>query len=98
MEANCSTVERIILCKPRGFCAGVVRAVKMLENAVEMYGTPLYVLREIVHNVDVIENFRKHGVSFVGSVDQVPFGSRWSLAHMASRPRCGKRQPIATYA
>jgi len=67
---------RIILAEPRGFCAGVTRAVQSLEDAVEQFGTPIYVYHEIVHNTWIVENFRRKGVIFVDTVDEVPKGSR----------------------
>ncbi|MEX0711687.1 MAG: 4-hydroxy-3-methylbut-2-enyl diphosphate reductase, partial [Pirellulales bacterium] len=63
---------RILLAGPRGFCAGVNMAIEALERAVERFGTPLYVLHEIVHNRHVVENFRRRGVVFVEHVEQVP--------------------------
>ena len=67
---------RIILAEPRGFCAGVTRAVQSLEDAVEQFGTPIYVYHEIVHNTWIVEDFRRKGVIFVDTVDEVPKGSR----------------------
>lgn len=66
---------RIILANPRGFCAGVNMAIESLERALEMFGTPLYVYHEIVHNRSVVERFHKRGVIFVDSIDEVPEGS-----------------------
>ena len=66
---------KIILANPRGFCAGVNMAIESLERALELYGTPLYVYHEIVHNRPVVERFRKRGVVFVDSVDEIPTGA-----------------------
>ena len=66
---------RIILAAPRGFCAGVNMAIESLERAVALYGTPLYVYHEIVHNRWVVEHFRGKGVVFVDSLEAVPEGS-----------------------
>jgi 4-hydroxy-3-methylbut-2-enyl diphosphate reductase len=66
---------KIILANPRGFCAGVNMAIDCLERALEMFGTPLYVYHEIVHNRFVVERFRKRGVAFVDSIDEVPEGA-----------------------
>jgi 4-hydroxy-3-methylbut-2-enyl diphosphate reductase len=63
---------RIILANPRGFCAGVNMAIESLERALELYGTPLYVYHEIVHNRHVVERFRDRGVVFVDHVDEIP--------------------------
>jgi 4-hydroxy-3-methylbut-2-enyl diphosphate reductase len=63
---------KIILANPRGFCAGVNMAIESLERALEIYGAPLYVYHEIVHNRPVVERFRKKGVVFVDSIDEIP--------------------------
>ena len=64
----------IILANPRGFCAGVNMAIESLERALDLYGTPLYVYHEIVHNRPVVERFRQQGVVFVESIADVPAG------------------------
>lgn len=66
---------KIILANPRGFCAGVNMAIESLERALEVYGTPLYVYHEIVHNRPVVERFRGRGVVFVDHIEQIPSGS-----------------------
>jgi 4-hydroxy-3-methylbut-2-enyl diphosphate reductase len=66
---------RIILANPRGFCAGVNMAIESLERALELFGTPLYVYHEIVHNRPVVERFRKRGVVFVDDVAEIPAGA-----------------------
>ena len=66
---------RIILANPRGFCAGVNMAIESLEKALDLFGTPLYVYHEIVHNRPVVERFRKRGVVFVDHIDQIPNGA-----------------------
>jgi len=65
----------VILAQPRGFCAGVVRAVEIVEHALELYGAPVYVFHEIVHNRYVVEGLQARGAIFVQSVDVVPPGS-----------------------
>ncbi|MCZ6697828.1 MAG: 4-hydroxy-3-methylbut-2-enyl diphosphate reductase, partial [Planctomycetota bacterium] len=65
---------KVILANPRGFCAGVDRAVKIVELAIEVYGTPVYVRREIVHNSHVVEDLRSRGAVFVEELDEVPEG------------------------
>jgi 4-hydroxy-3-methylbut-2-en-1-yl diphosphate reductase len=65
----------VILAQPRGFCAGVVRAIKIVERALEKYGTPLYVLHEIVHNRHVVDDLRSKGALFVESLIEVPPGA-----------------------
>ncbi len=66
---------KILLANPHGFCAGVVMAVKSLERALELFGPPLYVFHEIVHNRHLVEGFRRRGVVFVDSVEDVPSGA-----------------------
>jgi 4-hydroxy-3-methylbut-2-enyl diphosphate reductase len=66
---------KIVLANPRGFCAGVNMAIESLERALEVYGAPLYVYHEIVHNRPVVDRFRKCGVIFVDHIDDVPSGA-----------------------
>jgi 4-hydroxy-3-methylbut-2-enyl diphosphate reductase len=65
----------IILAQPRGFCAGVDRAIEIVEKALEMYGAPVYVRHEIVHNKWVVEDLRAKGVVFVREIDEIPDGA-----------------------
>ncbi|MBI2421398.1 MAG: 4-hydroxy-3-methylbut-2-enyl diphosphate reductase [Candidatus Hydrogenedentes bacterium] len=65
----------IIVAKPRGFCAGVERAIKCVEQALERYGAPVYVLNHIVHNAHVVNELREKGAVFVKTLDEVPAGS-----------------------
>ena len=64
----------ILLCAPRGFCAGVVRAIDAVERALAIYGAPVYVRHEIVHNKYVVESLKKKGAIFVKELDEVPDG------------------------
>jgi 4-hydroxy-3-methylbut-2-enyl diphosphate reductase len=64
----------VILANPRGFCAGVERAIEIVERALERYGAPIYVRHEIVHNRYVVENLRAKGAVFVEELDEVPAG------------------------
>lgn len=66
---------RIILAQPRGFCAGVERAIEIVEKALEKYGPPIYVRHEIVHNRHVVERLRAKGAVFVDDLDEIPRGS-----------------------
>jgi 4-hydroxy-3-methylbut-2-enyl diphosphate reductase len=66
---------KIILANPRGFCAGVNMAIESLDRALDLFGTPLYVYHEIVHNRPVVERFRKRGVVFVDSIAEIPNGA-----------------------
>ena len=65
----------IILAKPRGFCAGVTRAIETVERALTKFGPPVYVRHEIVHNKFVVESLRKKGAIFVTEVEQIPQGA-----------------------
>ncbi|VVE12710.1 4-hydroxy-3-methylbut-2-enyl diphosphate reductase [Pandoraea aquatica] len=65
----------ILLAQPRGFCAGVDRAIEIVERALTMYGAPIYVRHEIVHNVYVVENLRKKGAIFIEELSDVPSGN-----------------------
>jgi 4-hydroxy-3-methylbut-2-enyl diphosphate reductase len=62
----------VILAKPRGFCAGVVRAIAIVETALEIYGSPVYVLHEIVHNHHVVKDLQERGAVFVEKLSDVP--------------------------
>ena len=66
---------RIILANPRGFCAGVNMAIDSLEKALGLFGSPIYVYHEIVHNRPVVERFRKRGVVFVDDIEEIPYGA-----------------------
>ena len=68
-------MKKIVLATPRGFCAGVDRAIHVVEKAIEKFGTPIYVRHEIVHNKFVVETLKDKGVVFVDELDQVPEGS-----------------------
>jgi len=70
------TVEKLLLAAPRGYCAGVDRAVQTVERALELYGAPVYVRKEIVHNKHVVEQLRERGAIFVNELDDtVPAGA-----------------------
>lgn len=66
---------RVILAQPRGFCAGVERAIEIVERALKKFGPPIYVRHEIVHNRHVVEDLRQRGAVFVDELDQVPDGA-----------------------
>ena len=68
-------MKKIVLATPRGFCAGVDRAIHVVEKAIEKFGTPIYVRHEIVHNKFVVDTLKEKGVIFVDEVDEVPEGS-----------------------
>jgi 4-hydroxy-3-methylbut-2-enyl diphosphate reductase len=76
MDAAIPTPEKILLAAPRGYCAGVDRAVQTVERALELYGPPVYVRKEIVHNKHVVEQLRERGAVFVDELDaSIPEGS-----------------------
>jgi 4-hydroxy-3-methylbut-2-enyl diphosphate reductase len=67
--------KRVLLAKPRGYCAGVDRAVQTVEEALKLYGAPIYVRKEIVHNKHVVNTLRAQGVIFVAENEEVPEGA-----------------------
>ncbi len=67
--------KRVLLASPRGYCAGVDRAVIAVEKALDHHGAPVYVRKEIVHNKHVVSSLQKRGAIFVNEVDEVPPGS-----------------------
>src|SRR5580658_4462654 len=74
--ANITGEKKIYLLKPRGFCAGVVRAIDVVKIALDLYGPPVYVRKEIVHNKHVVEELRELGAVFVEELAEVPDGAR----------------------
>jgi len=77
---------KAILAKPRGFCAGVERAIRIVELALERYGAPVFVRKEIVHNSHVVRRLRAAGAEFVEELDEVPPGSVTILSAHGSPP------------
>jgi len=73
---NLGADKKIFLLKPRGFCAGVVRAIDVVKIALDLYGPPVYVRKEIVHNKHVVDELRDAGAIFVEELDEVPEGAR----------------------
>ena len=69
-------VERVVLASPRGYCAGVERAVDTVEQALERFGPPIYVRKQIVHNLHVVRDLERRGVTFVENEDEVPSGGQ----------------------
>ena len=63
---------RIVLAQPRGFCAGVVRAIEIVERALQKYGAPVYVRHEIVHNKHVVDSLKAKGARFVETLSEIP--------------------------
>ena len=70
-----SETKRVLLAEPRGYCAGVDRAVETVERALDKHGAPVYVRKEIVHNRHVVETLAERGAIFVGETDEVPEGA-----------------------
>ena len=66
---------RVLLAKPRGYCAGVDRAVQTVEKALDLYGAPVYVRKQIVHNAHVVKTLEAKGAIFVEETDEVPYGA-----------------------
>src|SRR5665213_2054466 len=74
-SASYGSIMRVILAQPRGFCAGVVRAIDIVEKALDKYGEPVYVRHEIVHNKHVVDTLKNKGARFVEELDEVPEGA-----------------------
>lgn len=85
-ELTTAPDAEILMAQPRGFCAGVDRAIEIVERALERYGAPIYVRHEIVHNAYVVEDLRRKGAIFVQELEEVPPGSTVIFsAHGVSR-------------
>jgi 4-hydroxy-3-methylbut-2-en-1-yl diphosphate reductase len=76
MSIHGNGAKKAILLRPRGFCAGVVRAIDVVRIALELYGAPIYVRKEIVHNRHVVDDLRAQGAIFVNELYEVPDGAR----------------------
>ena len=83
---NNGAEKKIFLLKPRGFCAGVVRAIDVVKIALDLYGPPVYVRKEIVHNKHVVDELREAGAIFVEELEEVPRARGPSSARTAFRP------------
>ena len=79
-------VMEVILCSPRGFCAGVVRAIQVVEECLERFGPPIYVKHQIVHNPYVVEDLERKGAVTVETVEEIPPGSRVVFSAHGSPP------------
>ena len=75
MDGMADSTKRVLLAAPRGYCAGVDRAVVTVEKALELYGSPVYVRKEIVHNKHVVQTLQARGAIFVDETDEVPEGA-----------------------
>ncbi len=74
-NATLNTPSRLLLAAPRGYCAGVDRAVQTVEHALDLHGAPVYVRKEIVHNKHVVEQLTERGAIFVEEETEVPEGA-----------------------
>src|ERR1700753_4039653 len=92
MDTTLAETE-ILLAQPRGFCAGVDRAIEIVERALSLYGAPIYVRHEIVHNAYVVSDLRRKGAIFVEQLDEVPEGGTVIFsAHGVSQAIRGEAQ------
>src|ERR1700685_4732977 len=73
---SASAQRKILLLRPRGCCAGVVRTIDVVKIALNLYGAPIYVRKEIVHNKHVVDELRSAGAIFVEELSEVPMGAR----------------------
>ena len=81
-----TTPQEIVLAQPRGFCAGVDRAIEIVERALQKFGAPIYVRHEIVHNTYVVNDLKARGAVFIENLDEVPSGATLIFsAHGVSR-------------
>jgi 4-hydroxy-3-methylbut-2-en-1-yl diphosphate reductase len=87
MTAMAITEKRVLLAAPRGYCAGVERAVEAVERALAKHGAPVYVRKQIVHNLHVVRDLEVQGAVFVDDVDEVPQGAVTVLSAHGSPPR-----------
>ena len=96
----------VLLANPRGFCAGVDRAIEIVERAIQLFGAPIYVRHEVVHNRFVVDDLKQKGAVFVDELDQVPDDSYviftaivtdLAIAHSVRKPvvsaRAARRTP-----
>jgi len=88
---NAGAPLNLVLASPRGFCAGVDRAITIVEKALEMYGAPIYVQHEIVHNKHVVQRLRNDGAVFVENIDEIPEGAHAIFSAHGVSPEVRKR-------
>src|SRR5271170_1497339 len=93
-SVNQTKTKRVLLLKPRGFCAGVVRAIDIVQIALDTFGAPIYVRKEIVHNSYVVNDLAKKGAIFVNELDEVPEGARviYSAHGVSPAVRAGAKE------
>src|SRR5262245_17475822 len=98
-ERPSETIMKVILAQPRGFCAGVVRAIEIVERALKKYGPPVYVRHEIVHNKFVVDSLKAKGALFVEELSEVPQGavtifSAHGVAKSVVNEAAGRQLPV----
>ena len=85
----------MLLAAPRGYCAGVERAIDIVEVALATYGPPVYVRKQIVHNLHVVKDLETRGAVFVDELEEVPRGPRWCSRLTGSPQECTPRPESA---
>src|SRR5260370_40934767 len=86
--------RRVLLAKPRGYCAGVDRAVQTVEKALERFGAPVYVRKQIVHNTHVVRSLEERGAIFVAEIEAVPEGAVVGFSAHGGAPQ-GREDAVA---
>ena len=95
MNTNSPSVPlNLILASPRGFCAGVDRAITIVEKTLEMYGAPIYVQHEIVHNKHVVQRLRDEGAVFVENIDEIPEGAHAIFSAHGVSPEVDRKSVV----
>jgi 4-hydroxy-3-methylbut-2-enyl diphosphate reductase len=92
MTDSMQAATKIVLATPRGFCAGVDRAITIVEQALEKFGAPIYVRNEVVHNKFVVDGLRAKGAIFVKNLDEIPQTAQLFLVHTACPKRFGPKR------
>jgi len=77
-------LDEVVLAEPRGFCAGVDRAIEIVERALTKFGAPIYVRHEIVHNTYVVNDLKAKGAIFIEDLAEVPPGATWATSSTSS--------------
>ena len=89
---------KIYLASPRGFCAGVKRAIEIVDKSINKYGSPVYVRHEIVHNKQVVEDLKKKGAVFINELSDIKDNTRPVVfPHMVCQKLCLKKQKLKNF-